>query len=517
MTPDNYKISKALISVSDKTGIVDFAKKLNSIGVEIYSTGGTYSLLSKEGISVHSVSELTKFPEILDGRVKTLHPAVHAGLLADLGNPEHLSQLQEHHLSSIDLLIVNLYPFEETLKKVGASHEELIENIDIGGPTMLRAAAKNYRWTATIVEPSRYDEIWAMLENNNGCIPENFRAMLAGDVFSHTAYYDSLISDYFNFYNKIEYPEKLSIAFKEDQPLRYGENPHQKAKLYGSFTQVFQQLHGKELSFNNIIDIDSASKLILEFEEEPTVAIIKHTNPCGVGTGNNLSEAYHRAFSTDTVSPFGGIISVNRVVDLEFAQTVHPLFAEVIIAPEYTDEALEILKKKKDRRLIKVDFQVLKETLQYDFRSVAGGLLLQSFDSKLIDSDAMKVVTRRQPSDDEWKALMFAWRVAKHVKSNAIVFTSSNKTIGIGAGQMSRVDSTRIATEKAKIMNLDLKNSVVASDAFFPFADGLLQAAEYGITAVIQPGGSVRDEEVIAAADDNNIAMVFTGARHFKH
>ncbi|MFH1049871.1 MAG: bifunctional phosphoribosylaminoimidazolecarboxamide formyltransferase/IMP cyclohydrolase [bacterium] len=512
---NNYQIKTALISVSDKTGLIEFAEELVKLGIEIYSTGGTAKLLKDLEIPVKSVSELTGFPEIMDGRVKTLHPNVHAGLLARLDVDSHVNQMKDLNIKSIDLLVVNLYPFEETLAR-GSQHEELVENIDIGGPTMLRSAAKNYQWSAPIVNPSRYTEIIQMLKENNNCIKEDYRAKLAGEVFGHTAYYDSIISKYFREYNKIEFPEKLTFGMQLEQALRYGENPHQSSMLYGNFNNIFKKLHGKELSNNNIIDIDAAAKLILEFEE-PTVAIIKHTNPCGVGTADTLTEAYHKAFATDNVSPFGGIIAMNRTVDKETAETIHSLFTEVLIAPEYTNEALEILKKKKDRRLITVDFDDLRKAIKYDVKSVAGGYLIQTTDTLLFDEEKMKVVTKRQPSDEEMKALMFAWKITKHVKSNAIVYTSYDRTLGIGAGQMSRVDSARIAVEKAKLMGLNLKGSVVGSDAYFPFADGVLLAVEAGATAVIQPGGSVRDEEVIKAADENNITMVFTGLRHFRH
>jgi phosphoribosylaminoimidazolecarboxamide formyltransferase/IMP cyclohydrolase len=514
LTPDTHKIKRALISVSDKDGIVEFSKELESLGIEIFSTGGTQKALADAGVAVKSISELTGFPEIMDGRVKTLHPKIHAGLLAVLDNETHLTQMQEHGLESIDLLIVNLYPFEQALEK-NLHHDEMIENIDIGGPGMLRAAAKNYLWTAPIVNPERYAAILAYLKET-GSIPEEYRLKLAADVFTHTAYYDSLISGYIRNKTDDPRPDKFAQPMKLTQHLRYGENPQQYAGLYGDFNKIFKQLHGKELSYNNILDIDAASKLILEFDET-ALAIIKHTNPCGVATADTLVEAYHKAFATDTVSPFGGIIAVNRTVDKATAEAVHSLFTELIIAPEFTAEALEILTKKKDRRLILANYELLRESLSFDIKSVAGGFLLQQSDTKLIDENSLKVVTQKQPSPAEYKALMFAWKVCKHVKSNAIVYTSDDRTLGIGAGQMSRVDSARIAVEKAKMMNLDLKGSVVASDAFFPFADGVMQAVEAGAIAVIQPGGSVRDEEVIKAADDNNISMMFTGMRHFRH
>lgn len=514
LTPETHTIKRALISVSDKTGIADFARELSALGIEIYSTGGTMKTIADANVPVKSISELTGFPEIMDGRVKTLHPKIHAGLLAVLDNEQHVKQMEELGLESIDLLVVNLYPFEAALDKK-LPHNEMIENIDIGGPGMLRAAAKNYLWTAPVINPVRYGDIINMLQNG-GTINTEYRLELAADVFIHTAYYDTLISNYLQKLTEAAEPEKFSIAMKKIQSLRYGENPHQSAALYGEFHKIFKQLHGKELSYNNIIDIDSAAKLILEFEE-PTVAIIKHTNPCGVGIAENLTDAWDKAFATDTVSPFGGIITVNRPVDRAFAEKVHSIFTELIIAPKFSDEALEILKKKRDRRLILVDFNELRKQIDFDLKSVTGGFLRQQTDTKLLNDEKMKVVTKRQPSEEEMKALMFSWKVCKHVKSNSIVFTKHDRTLAVGAGQMSRVDSARIAVEKSKLMNLDLNGAVCASDAFFPFPDGVEQAAEAGATAVIQPGGSIRDEEVIAAADKLGIAMVFTGMRHFKH
>ncbi len=511
-----YKIKNALISVTDKTGLVDFAKQLVSFGVELYSTGGTMKVLADNQIPVKSVSDITGFPEILDGRVKTLHPAIHSGLLARLDDNEHLKQLEQLNLQSIDMVIVNLYPFEQALKN-NLDHLEMVENIDIGGPTMLRSAAKNYLWTAPVVNPERYPEIISLMKENNGAIPSKYRAVLAGEVFNHTAYYDSLISKYFNKYNEIEYAERTAIPLKSIQSLRYGENPHQSAHLYGTqFSEIFTQLHGKELSYNNIIDIDNASRIILEYSE-PAVAIVKHTNPCGVAIGDDIKSAYLKAFATDTESPFGGIIAVNRKLDVATVEEINKIFTEVIIAPEIEEEALEILKKKKDRRLIIGDFALMSKAIEYEVKSVAGGFLMQRADRKMVSIDELQVVTNRKPTDEEIKAMMFAWRVVKHVKSNAIVYTSYDRTLGIGCGQMSRVDSARIGAEKAKMMGLDLKGCAVASDAYFPFADGVLQAVSVGATCIIQPGGSVRDQLSIDAANENNIAMVFTGNRHFKH
>ncbi len=514
-TPDTHIVKTALISVSDKTGIVDFARELANKDVTIYSTGGTAKLLKENSIPVKSVSEITNFPEIMDGRVKTLHPNVHAGMLADLGKESHIAQMKEHNISSIDLLVVNLYPFEQTLAKPESTHEDMIENIDIGGPAMLRAAAKNYKWTATVVNPDCYAKILEEMSDSN-TISLELRTKLAAEVYSLTAYYDSVISKYMREYCEKE-TEQYGLGLKKAQSLRYGENPHQKATLFGAnFYNVFEQLHGKELSYNNIIDLSAAAQIIIEFEE-PTVALIKHTNPCGVGIADNIVDAYHKAFATDNVSPYGGIFAANRTVDMKFAETVHGIFSEIIIAPDFTEEALELLQQKKNRRLIKVDFDNIRNNINVEYKSVVGGYLMQESDKQLLSEEGYKVVTKRQPTEAEMQGLKFAWKVCKHVKSNAIVYTSNDRTLGIGAGQMSRVDSSRIAVEKAKLMNLDLQGSVLASDAFFPFADGLIEAAKAGVTAIIQPGGSVRDEEVIQAADENNIAMIFTGMRHFKH
>lgn len=525
MLSSDYQIKTALISVFDKTGVLDLAKALNELGIEIFSTGGTKNHLESNNIYVRNIEEITNFPEILDGRVKTLHPSIYAGILARLDLPEHSEQLAQFNLKSIDLIVCNLYPFEQTLERFRmqiANQEinpemnlEILEMIDIGGPSMLRAAAKNYHWTLPVVNPTRYTELVNYLKENNRTIPEKARLSFAAETFEHIANYDIVIADYFQ---KISNSEQFYFNYSQckELSLRYGENPQQRASLFGQFTKIFQKLHGKDLSYNNILDIDSATRLIIEFEN-PTVAIIKHTNPCGVGTDDNIVLAYRKAFATDTVSPFGGIIVLNRSVDIEFAQEIHPLFTEVIIAPEFSDEALELLTKKKDRRLVKVDFEKFKSAMGVDFRSVVGGVLVQDTDSSLFANEDFHIVTQREPNEEELAGLLFAWKVAKHVKSNAIVYARSDRTLGIGAGQMSRVDSSRIAVEKAKMMGLDLAGSVVASDAFFPFADGLLEAVKAGATAVIQPGGSVRDQEVIEAANSNNIAMIFTGMRHFKH
>jgi len=505
----------ALLSVSDKTGIVDLARALNELGITIISTGGTARAISDAGIPVTKVSDITGFPEIMDGRVKTLHPKIHGGLLGLLDNTDHVAQMEEHGISSIDIAVVNLYPFEQTLKKEGATHEELIENIDIGGPAMVRASAKNYKHTCIVVNPEHYGTVVDYVKT--GEIPMDFREQLAFEAFSHTARYDGMISHYLG--NRVSgstFDEESSIPLKLESHLRYGENPHQKAALYGQFGSVFQKLHGKELSYNNILDIDAAAKLSLEFDE-PTVCIIKHSNPCGVGSASNLMDAWDKAFATDTVSPFGGIVCVNREIDLAFADKIHGIFTEVIIAPSFAPDALERLMKKKDRRLILLNTDALRSEIGMEVRAVAGGFLMQTSDDQLLDAESLRVATDREPTDAEHQAMMFAWKVAKHVKSNAIVYALADRTLGIGAGQMSRVDSARIAVSKANDAGLDLKGCAVASDAFFPFADGLLQAAEAGATCVIQPGGSVRDDEVIAAANDKGLAMMLTGMRHFRH
>lgn len=516
MNPDLHKIQTALISVSDKTGILDFAKQLHALGIQLISTGGTASMLKEAGLPVTPVKDITGFPEIMDGRVKTLHPKIHGALLARLNDASHVEAMNEHGINSIDLVIVNLYPFEKTISQPTNDEHTCIENIDIGGPAMVRASAKNFEWTAIVVNPTHYDEVLSEL-NNTGCISLGLRKHLAGEAFTHTASYDSMIARWFAERQGITFPEVLTLSMPADQSLRYGENPHQNAKLYGAFSSIFTQLHGKELSYNNIMDIDAASRIALEFEE-PVTVIVKHNNPCGVGIGNTLSEAYHKAFATDTVSPFGGILAFNREMDLETAETIHSLFAEVLIAPSYTEEALSLLMKKKDRRLLICRYDALKQAITgKHIRSVAGGLLIQDEDAQLLNEAALHIVTERHPTEEESKAMDFAWRIAKHVKSNAIVYASSDRTLAIGAGQMSRLDSARIAVKKAQDAGIHLTGCAVASDAFFPFADGMLQAVEAGATAVIQPGGSVRDAEVISAANENNVTMMLTGMRHFRH
>ncbi len=509
-------IRKALISVSDKTGIVAFAAELHRLGVEIVSTGGTHALLSANNIPATQISDLTGFPEILDGRVKTLHPAVHAGLLAVLDNPGHLEQLKRHGIESIDLVVVNLYPFEDTIAAPGVALEEAIENIDIGGPTMLRSAAKNYKFTAALIDPSRYEPFLQELRENACSISEDTSFALAREVFRHTSRYDTAITAYLDGIDAAAVlPPSFSLALPKAMDLRYGENPHQSAALYGNFLTFFKKLHGKELSFNNIIDANAAAALLAEFTA-PTVVIVKHTNPCGVGSASTLLEAYQHAFATDTKAPFGGIIAVNRPLDMAAAEAMNAIFTEIIIAPSFEPGVLEFLMKKKDRRLIALQPPSTTGS-SLDVRSVMHGLLVQTSDTKTTGAADVTVVTRRAPTENELTAMLFGWKVVKHVKSNAIVYAGTNRTLGIGAGQMSRIESSKIAVLKAAEEHVSLAGSVVASDAYFPFADGLLEAVNAGATAVIQPGGSMRDQEVIAAANEHNIAMVFTGVRHFRH
>jgi phosphoribosylaminoimidazolecarboxamide formyltransferase/IMP cyclohydrolase len=511
------KIRRALLSVSNKDGIVELATELDRLGVEMISTGGTHALLSASGIPVKQISEVTGFPEILDGRVKTLHPAVHAGLLAVLDNPVHRKQLNDHHIQPIDLVVVNLYPFEETVEKNGVTLDEAIEQIDIGGPAMLRSAAKNYRFSCAVANPKRYQSIIVELKKRDGSISEETSLALAKEVFQHTAHYDALIAEYLQRSAGGEhlFPETFTLSLRKIADLRYGENPHQQAALYGKFEHCFKKLHGKDLSYNNIVDITAAASLLSEFVE-PTAVIIKHTNPCGVGKGTTIADAYRRAITTDPKSAFGGIIAVNRPLDMKTAEHINQIFTEIIIAPFFPPDVTEFMTKKKDRRLIRQTGDV-RSVVEFDIRKVTCGLLVQSPDNVRISVEDLKVVTERRPNENEMEAMMFAWKVAKHVKSNAIVYAVKDCTIGIGAGQMSRIDSSKLAVRKAQEAGLSLVDTVVASDAFFPFADGLLEAVKAGATAVIQPGGSLRDDEVIKAANDNNIAMAFTGIRHFKH
>jgi phosphoribosylaminoimidazolecarboxamide formyltransferase / IMP cyclohydrolase len=513
-------IRRALISVSDKTGLVDFARQLRRWNVAIISTGGTLRTLQEAGIEAEPVSGVTGFPEILDGRVKTLHPAIHAGLLAVTANPSHLKQIRELGIEPIDMVVVSLYPFEATIAKPGVTPEEAIEEIDIGGPAMLRAAAKNYAEKTVIINPAQYAGIIAEMSEHDGAVSESTRLRFAHEVFSVISRYDGLIAGYLSgFVNggpTEVLPGTLSLTLGKSADLRYGENPHQAAALYGSFPLVFKKEHGKELSYNNIVDIQAAADCVAEFSE-PAAVIIKHSNPCGAGTDASLAGAYDKAVATDRTSAFGGIVAVNRPLDEETARAIDSIFTEVIVAPGYNVGVMELLKRKKDRRLITWNRNAAGTGNSLRLKPVSGGLLVQTADDRLLDEASLKVVTKRRPSDDERAAMIFGWTVAKHVKSNAIVYARKDRTLGVGAGQMSRVDSCRIAVMKAKDAGLPLDGCAVASDAFFPFADGLMEAVKAGATAVIQPGGSVRDAEVIDAADSHNIAMVFTGIRHFSH
>lgn len=504
----------ALISVSDKTGVVEFAKDLvHHHKYTILSTGGTAKLLSQNGIPCTEVSDYTGFPEMMDGRVKTLHPKIHGGLLCLRSNPSHMAQAQANNIKMIDLVAVNLYPFEATVAKPNCTIEDAIENIDIGGPSMLRSAAKNHRDVTVVCDNRDYPAVLEAIRKGGDELLQ-LRKKLALKVYQRTSAYDAAIATYLNSkYNNGALPETINIGLSLVQKMRYGENPHQQAALYGEFNKYFRQLHGKELSYNNIIDITAAADLISEFER-PTLAILKHTNPCGVASCDNLVEAWNQAFATDTQAPFGGIIVVNRKLEADLAAIIAQIFSEVIIAPDFSDGALEILTKKKNLRLM---ISTYKAEPKITVKSVIGGLLAQSSDSIEELKADMKVVTKRQPTEEEWRAMLFGWKVVKHVKSNAIVYAGCERTLGVGAGQMSRVDSSQIAVWKAQQAGLPLAGSVVASDAFFPFADGLVAAAHAGATAAIQPGGSVRDEEVIKAADENNMAMVFTSVRHFRH
>jgi phosphoribosylaminoimidazolecarboxamide formyltransferase/IMP cyclohydrolase len=518
-------IKQALISVSDKTGIVEFARELSHLGVAILSTGGTAKLLKDAGLAVTEVGDYTGFPEMLDGRVKTLHPKIHAGILARKELPEHMAAMEKAAISSIELVVVNLYPFTQTVARPDFTFDEAIENIDIGGPAMVRAAAKNYKSVAVVTDPADYALVLAEIKSSSGAVSPEYRFRLACKAFSHTASYDSAISNYLTSMEgeggeRRAFPERLNLNFNIAQDLRYGENPHQQAAFYrepdpapGSLAS-YTQLQGKELSFNNIADADAAWECVKTFEL-PACVIIKHANPCGVAVADTPLAAYKLAFATDPTSAFGGIIAFNRVLDGAAAEAVSKQFVEVIIAPQVTSEAREILARKTNVRVLTVPFQSGSNT--FDFKRVGGGLLVQTPDTLNVTGAQLKVVTKAQPTPQQLQDLLFAWRVAKFVKSNAIVFCANGQTLGVGAGQMSRVDSARIASIKAQNAGLSLAGSAVASDAFFPFRDGLDVVVQAGAAAVIQPGGSVRDEEVIAAADEQGVAMVFTGVRHFRH
>lgn len=508
---------RALISVSDKSGIVEFAKSLVELGFEIISTGGTKKQLHENGVPVIGVSDVTGFPEILEGRVKTLNPYIHGGLLAKHGIEDHQQQLTEHSITPIEVVCVNLYPFKETISKPDVTVEDAIENIDIGGPAMLRASAKNHEYVTVVVDPIDYDTVLTELKQQGKTMKET-RRRLAAKVFRHTAAYDSLISQYMTELVQEETPENVTVTYELAQGLRYGENPHQKAAFYrkplGSKFSIAhgQQLHGKELSYNNINDADAALQIIKEFNEPAAVAV-KHMNPCGVGTGETIFAAFEKAFEADPVSIFGGIIALNREVDEMTARKLHEIFLEIIIAPSFSPAAIEILETKKNLRLLTIPFEK-KNAPEKKIVSVQGGLLLQEEDLYTLEDAELRVVTKREPTQEEWKSLKLGWKVVKHVKSNAIVVANEDMTLGIGAGQMNRVGAAKIALEQAEEK---ASGAIMASDAFFPMDDTVLAAAKAGITAIIQPGGSIRDEDSIKKADEYGIAMVFTGIRHFKH
>ncbi len=568
------KIRRALISVSDKTGLAEFAPVLAGFGVEIISTGGTAKTLRDNGLTVMDVFDVTGFPEMMDGRVKTLHPKIHGAFLALTDNDEHLASMHEHGIEPIDLVVVNLYPFEATIVKDGVSLDEAVENIDIGGPAMIRSAAKNWRDVAVVTDVEQYSDIIAELNNNDGSLSLETRQRLATLAFTRTAGYDFAISSYLskhlneedrqainplNVFGDLTLCEfaikidELSVAKQDELPrgidlileisrdLRYGENPHQKASLYNSGESGgianAEQLHGKEMSFNNFVDAEAAWNLVQDFDEL-TVAIIKHTNPSGVGNGASNEEAYRRALATDPVSAFGGIVAFNRKVDVDVASSVIEVFSEVIVAPDYDKAAIQVLKAKKNLRVLKVsakteggnasvnerassspllNSRVSARSGNLEYKQISGGFLVQDRDVHKLSSGDLKLVTTRKPSDAEISAMLLAWTVCKHVKSNAIVFANENQTLGVGAGQMNRVDSVRIAAMRAERFDLPLKGSVLASDAFFPFRDNVDEAAKFGVSAIIQPGGSIKDDESIAAANEHGIAMAFTDIRHFKH
>jgi len=570
---DLRTIKRALLSVSDKTNIAEFAKALTELGVEIISTGGTAQALRDAGINVREVSEITEFPEMMDGRVKTLHPKIHGAFLALRDNEEHLTALKKHNIELIDLVVVNLYPFEETVDDEDVTLEEAIEQIDIGGPAMIRSASKNWRDVLVVTDPRLYEKVLEELKENSAAASLATRQTFAALAFTHTAHYDAIISDYLieqlsdaefdfveNFHpaaddsafqmfketeqlfsenfgdefdtevfdengnaltqteQEFNYDEDIALTKVID--LRYGENPHQKAALYEFLDREddgianAEQLHGKEMSFNNYLDADAAWRLVSDFDDL-ACAIIKHTNPSGVGIGENNEEAYQRALATDPVSAFGGIVAFNKKVDAKTAASVNEIFTEVVLAPDFDAEALEIFRKKKNLRVLQIEKGIGGQTIEY--RSISGGMLVQNRDDLVVSTDNLQFVTKKQPTEAEIRALLFAWKVCKHVKSNAIVFANEFQTVGVGAGQMNRVDSVRIAAMRAEKTNLELKNTVLASDAFFPFRDNIDEAAKFGISAIIQPGGSVRDEEVIKAADELGLAMALTGMRHFKH
>ncbi len=515
------RITRALVSVSDKTGLVEFVKGLREFKVEILSTGGTAKLLAEAGLPVVAVSDHTGSPEILDGRVKTLHPKIHGGILGRRADRTHQEQMAAHHIAPIDMVVVNLYPFEATVARPESSFEAAIENIDIGGPSMVRSAAKNHHDVTVIVDPADYAGVLDEMRRARGAVSVETNTRLARKAFQTTAQYDGAIADYLGSLGdggRQRFGETIHIGLRKAQDLRYGENPHQHAALYGDFFRAVEQLHGKELSYNNIVDINAALYLMLEFIDDAgaAVAILKHNTPCGVGMAANVLEAYRRAFATDPDSPFGGILVANKPWTLDLAREVDGIFTEVLIAPAFAPEALEFLRKKKNRRLMRWHPDAMRRGGR-EVRGVFGGLLVQDADSAMEDPRAARVVSARRPTPEEYAGLAFGLKVVKHVKSNAIAFVAADRTLALGGGATSRVDPVHAAREKAARVGVSLKGSVLASDAFFPFPDGVQEAAKAGATAIVQPGGSVRDDDVIAAANTLNLAMVFTGVRHFRH
>lgn len=509
-------MKRALISVFDKEGIVEFATSLKELGWQIISTGGSSKVLKEAGLDILEVEDITNFPEILDGRVKTLNPYIHGGLLYKRDDEAHVKTVENMGIGAIDIVVNNLYPFEETVNREGVTQEEIIENIDIGGPSMIRAAAKNYRHVSVVVDPKDYDLVIDELKESNR-VSEETNKYLAAKVFNYTAYYDALIAKYFNEITETKFPERLTLTYKKEQDLRYGENPHQEAAFYREIGEVSgtlasgKQLHGKELSFNNINDANGAIKALKEFEE-PTVVAVKHSNPCGIGSGENLFEAYVKAYECDKESIFGGIIAANRTIEKDVAEMINSIFIEVVLAPGYTEEALEILTAKKNIRLIQIG-EIEKAIDEFDMKKVFGGLLVQDRDSILLNED-MEIATKRVPTDKEFEDLLFAWKAAKNISSNGIVLARDKATIGIGLGEVNRSWAVEGAVTRGAEK---IEGSVIASDGFFPFKDSIEILAKAGIKAVIQPGGSIRDQEVIDEADKNDIAMIFTGIRHFKH
>ncbi len=518
-------VKRALISVSDKTGIVEFAQKLNDLGVSIISTGGTFKVLKEAGIPVINISDVTGFPECLDGRVKTLHPNIHAGLLAMRSNPEHMKQVEELNVELIDMVVVNLYPFKQTIMKPDVTLADAIENIDIGGPTMLRAAAKNYQDVSVVIDPTDYEQVLSEIKET-GAVSVKTNFYLAAKVFNHTAYYDTMIANYLRDKAGLpKYPDTISMTFEKVQDMRYGENPHQSAAFYkevgnsDGMLSGIEQLHGKELSFNNINDLHGALELLKEFDEEPTVVACKHSNPCGVASGKDIHEAYVRAYNTDPVSIFGGILCANRKIDKATAEEISKIFLEIVLAPDFDDDALEVLEQKKNIRLLKLKNVMKKQPeTAYDVKKVSGGILIQDIDSKLL-GDELKVVTDRKPTEKEMEDLLFTWKVVKFTKSNGIAIGKDKQSVGIGPGQVNRIWATEQAIDHGtKQLGADVvKGAVLASDAFFPFDDCVEAAHKAGITAIIQPGGSKRDQDSIDACNKYGIAMVFTGMRHFRH